>query len=433
MHWRRSYMESDNGKKTILFVGSLDTKKDEIFYAKSLAVEKGCNVLLMDTSTKDFMSLDGDVTPLEILAESSVTSEAFEKMPKGERIETMSEVAKNKALKLFAEKKFDGVMTIGGAQNSMMTSKILKTLPYGIPKLLVSTVASGKRTFDTYVGNKDVVLMHSVIDIAGNNSFSRMIINNAVSAMVGMVQGALPLHTEKKVPRVAITLLGITTKGAMHVISGLESLGCEVIAFHANGVGGTSMEELIAEDYFDLILDLNLHEITCEHYGGYCTGAVNRLHAAAGHNIPQIVVPGAIDVLDYTVTEENKGYVLSITKGRQSYFHNSGILHTKITEDEAMNLATIIARRLNKAEGPLKVMLPTLGFCEAGGQGKNLFNQEVDQLFINTLKSQLNASIDAEEIDANINDMSFSNAIIEVSKEMLADKLQLVKKGGCRE
>lgn len=408
-------------EKTIMFIASMDTKKEEIGYAAELARTYGCRTLILDTSTKEYNSEAGDISPLEILTYSKVSAGEFEAMDKGLRIETMAKAVVAYAQKLYEEQRFDGVMSIGGGQNSKMSANAMKELPYGLPKIIVSTLASGNRIFDTYIGNKDIMIMHSVVDIAGLNSITRMIINNAVSAMVGMVNYGVPLEQAKDNKRVAATMLGITTKGAVAVMEGLEAEGCETVGFHANGVGGACMEKLVLDDYFDLILDMNLHEITCEFLGGFCTGAYRRLEEAARRGVPQIVVPGAIDVLDYGVTLENRESVLKKVKDRQYYFHNAGIIHSKITREEGRMLGEIIGKRLNGAVGPLKVVVPLGGFCEAGAEGKALYQPETDLALIEKLKETLDPRIELIEVDANINDSMFSETVLAAAKRMLAE------------
>ena len=407
-------------KKTILFISSMDTKQEEINLAARIAHDDGCDTLILDTSTKTIIPGAGDISPTEILEYSNITWDEFETMSKGVRIETMAGAVVAYTQELYRQKKFDGVMSIGGGQNSKMSADAMKELPYGVPKLIVSTLASGKRIFDTYVGNKDILVMHSVIDIAGVNSITKMIINNAVAAMVGLVKYGIGLPTIKEKKRVATTMLGITTKGATAVMGALEKDGYETIGFHANGVGGGSMERLMDEDYFDLILDLNLHEITCEFLGGFCTGAYQRLVKGAKKGVPQIVVPGAIDVLDFGVTLETREGIMDSIKDRQYYFHNAGIIHSKIKKEEAEKLAGVIAERLNQATGPLKVILPLKGFCEAGVEGRELYNKEVDDTFIRVFKEKLDPSVDVIEVNANINDQAFADVVIREAEKMIA-------------
>ncbi|MEZ3433400.1 MAG: Tm-1-like ATP-binding domain-containing protein [Lachnospiraceae bacterium] len=407
-------------KKTILFISSMDTKQEEIGLAVEIAHKNGCDTLILDTSTKTVIPGAGDISPVEVLGYSKITWDEFETMDKGARIETMAKAVVSYAQELYRQKRFDGVMSIGGGQNSQMSAAAMKELPYGVPKLIVSTLASGKRIFDTYVGNKDILVMHSVIDIAGVNSITKMIINNAVSVMVGMVEYGITLPAVKEKKRVAATMLGITTKGAVAVMDEMEKMGCETIGFHANGVGGGSMEKLMDEDYFDLILDMNLHEITCEFLGGFCTGAYQRLLKGAKKGIPQIIVPGAIDVLDFGVTLETRESVMEAVKDRQYYFHNAGIIHSKIKKEEAEKLGQVVAGRLNQATGPIELIIPLKGFCEAGARGKALYNKEVDDTFITVLKENLNSSVHVIEVEANINDQAFADVVIEEAKKMIA-------------
>lgn len=407
-------------KKTILFISSMDTKQEEIGLAAEIAHRNGCDTLILDTSTRTVVPGAGDISPVEVLEYNHITWDEFETMDKGTRIETMARAVVAFTQKLYRQKKFDGVMSIGGGQNSQMSAAAMKELPYGVPKLIVSTLASGKRIFDTYVGNKDILVMHSVIDIAGVNSITKMIINNAVSVMVGMVEHGIALPTVREKKRVATTMLGITTKGAAFVMNEMEKMGCETIGFHANGVGGGSMEKLMDEDYFDLILDMNLHEITCEFFGGFCSGAYRRLLKGAEKGVPQIIVPGAIDVLDFGVTLETRESVMEAVKDRQYYFHNAGIIHSKIKKDEAKKLGQIVAERLNQATGPFKLILPLKGFCEAGACGKVLYNKEVDETFITVLKENLHSSVNVIEVDANINDQAFADVVVKEAKKLIA-------------
>lgn len=405
--------------KVILFIASMDTKQKEIEYAKKIAINAGCSALIMDTSTRTLLENVADITPKEILEFNNISWNEFEKFDKGDRIETMARSVIIYVKYLYEKGGFDGVMSIGGGQNSKMSSDAMKQLPYGVPKIIVSTLASGKRVFDLYIGNKDILVMHSVIDIAGLNSIANMVINNGVSAMIGMMEYGILLPEGKEQKRIATTMLGITTKNASTVMDALQENGCETIGFHANGVGGMCMEELAKNNYFDLILDLNLHEITCELYGGFCSGAIGRTLTASTQGIPQIVVPGAIDVLDYAVTPETKNAVMDLVEGRQYYFHNSTILHAKIHVLEAYDLASTLAERLNLSTNAVTVILPLNGFCEAGEEGKTLCNKKLDLLFIKVLKDKLDKRIKVIEVDANINDDKFSQVVIEEAKLLL--------------
>lgn len=406
-------------KKIIMFICTMDTKSVEIEFAASVARENGCDVLILDTSTKDIFSSKGDVTPIEILKYSGMNADDFLPLDKGQKIEYMARAVIKYTSKMYHEKLFDGIMCIGGGQNSRMAAAAMKELPFGVPKMIVSTLASGKRAFEIYMGSKDIVVMSPVIDIAGLNSISKMIINNAVSAMVGMVNTAIGVSKTKDRTRVAATMLGITTKGTSPVVRFLEDSGKEVTVFHANGVGGAGMEKLMEDNYFDLILDINLHEITCEYLGGFCVGAYKRLEIGAKKGLPQIIVPGAVDVLDLAVAIDTREAVLESIKDRQYYFHNAEIIHSKITKKEAVMIAEIIAERINQVTGPTKVILPLEGFCEAGAPGMTLYNKEVDEAFICQFKNTIDKRIDVIEVDANINEEKFTKVLMEQTNLMI--------------
>lgn len=406
-------------KKTILFIATMDTKAKEIGYAVSVAQKNGCNTLVLDCSTR-YPKVEGaDVTPEEILSYSHMSWEEFAQMDKGERIDSMALALVAYVKKLYEEGKFDGVMSIGGGQNSRMASSAMKECPYGVPKLVVSTLASGKRTFDQYIGNMDIMVMHSVIDIAGLNSIARMIINNAVAAMIGAVNYSITMPERGNTKHAAITMLGVTTRGANRVIEDAKSDGMDIVAFHANGVGGVCMEKMEATGYFDVIIDMNLHELTCEKFGGFCEGAYGRLKQATQSGIPQIIVPGAVDILDFACTMETREQLKEETKSRQRYFHNATILHTKVTKEEIVEVSDVIAERLNDGLGPITVLLPLKGFCEAGAPGGVLYNPDTDMAFIERLKSKLNDRVKVVEIDANINDEVFADAVYEEAQKIM--------------
>lgn len=253
------------------------------------------------------------------------------------------------------------------------------------------------------------MVVHTVADISGLNYTTKTVIHNVCHAALGM------LHYQKQVvpdtrKKIAATMLGITSKGVEGALRLLPDDTYEKTCFHANGVGGRCMEKLISEGAFDLIADMTLHELACEVLGGYCTGANNRLQAAIEHHIPMVVVPGALDMLDFFIDEDGRGLPDDIDR-RKKVYHNSSIAHTKIYRDEAVRLARILAERLNRTTAPVTLILPDEGFCEAAARGGPMYDPEVDKAFISTIKPLLDQHITIIDVEGNINSDNCQNAV----------------------
>lgn len=392
----------------IALIASLDTKLRETLYAKEEIERCGCQAVIIDISTKTCMDSGAAVTPLDILERFGMTWEAFDVLDKAQSIETMSKALIQTIPQYYEEGLFDAVISIGGGQNARMAAAAMKTLPFGVPKIIASSLACGKRTMEQYVGDKDIMVVHTVADISGLNAITETVILNVCHAAAGMLRELRkPIPNQKK--KVAATMLGITSKGVEGVLRMLPDDSYEKICFHANGVGGRCMETLIRDGAFDLILDMTLHEITCEVLGGYCTGAPGRLTAAIEQNIPMVVLPGAIDMLDFYIDEDGRGLPDDIDR-RKKVFHNSSIAHTKIYKDEAIRLAQILAGRLNQATAPVCLILPDEGFCEAAAKGGPMYDPEADRAFIETIKPLLRPDIQVIDVPGNINSTACQQA-----------------------
>lgn len=390
--------------KTIALIASMDTKKSEMLYTKVLVEKYGCKAFLIDISTKTPQKGIADLSSEEILKKYGLTWKAFTTLNKADRIDTMAKAIAAVIPAVYKKGDFDGILSIGGGQNARMAAAAMKELPYGVPKLIVSPMISGKRILEQYVGDKDIMVMHSVVDFSGMNSVTGVIINSAVSAVVGMTQNIQKIQKSDNKTVVGMSMLGITTRGAQQAAGILEKNGMEVISFHANGTGGRCLENFIREGLIDIVLDMNLHELTCEMCGGYCTGANGRLNAAAENGIPIVFVPGAIDVIDYFLENTDKNLPERFEE-RKKVFHNANVCHTKTFKDEILKVAETAANRLNNAKGPVTVILPHKGFCEAGAPDGPLYDTQIDLSFINKIKSCLNKNIKVIDVDCNINDL----------------------------
>jgi uncharacterized protein (UPF0261 family) len=291
----------------------------------------------------------------------------------------------------------------------------MHVLPLGIPKVMVSTVAS--RDMASIVGTKDITMIHAVADLLGINSISGRILDQAAGAVCGMVKGKWAPQKEKK--RIALSMFGFITEAAERIKQYLEEMGYEVVAFHANGTGGMAMEELAAEGYFHGILDLATHELADELMGGYCGGiGTERLQPVTGLPVPRLVVPGGLDcaVLEFTRSTVPEEY-----KNRKIFFYDfrSAI---RLNEDETAFLARQLAEKLNMDPTNIRLLVPKGGWSEADREGAPLYDPEMNDKFIGTLKPILDKNIRIRETDHHINDPAFAREASRIMHDMVQGK-----------
>lgn len=392
---------------TVVIVGTLDTKGDEVGYLKGLIENMGCDAIVMDVGTLHPPTVVPDITRDEIASRAGITLETIVKnKDRRQAVETMILGGASLVRELHRGGRLSALISVGGGTGTHIGAGIMRALPLGTPKLMVSTVAS--RDMSDLIGTKDIAVMHSVVDILGLNPISKKILSNAAAAIAGMAKNQGRIVSEK--PIIGLTSFGFITEGAMRVKAMLEELGYEVAPFHANGVGGMAMEDLIDENLISGVLDLALHEFSDQMYNGYC-GAIGpgRLEAAGRAGIPQVVVPGGLDciVLEFNSLETMPERV----KGRKVFWYDfrSGV---RTSADDMQSLAGTIAQKLNRAKGPAKFIVPLRGWSEADIEGGPLYEPTTNRVFITRLKSLLDGNIDVVEVDAHINDEAFARAAV---------------------
>lgn len=397
--------------KIIALIASLDTKMEETMYAADLIRQHEFGAYVIDISTKTLVEKGADITPVEILERFGMSWEDFDPLGKAASIDIMGKAIAQVVPELYEEGKFDAIISIGGGQNAKMAASAMKELPFGVPKIVASSLACGKRTMEQYVGDKDIMVMHTVADISGLNAITKTVIQSVCAAAMGMAAYGKVYKTEPDKKVLGTTMLGITTKGTERAIDIIEkNSSIEGVVFHANGVGGRCMENLIREKRIDLVLDMNLHEIDGEILHCYCSGADNRLMTAIENEIPMVVVPGALDMVDYFIDEQGKGLPDNIDQ-RKKVYHNSSVCHCKIFKEEAVQLAAVVSERLNQAKSPVTLIIPTKGCCEAAAPGGPMYDPEVDEVLLNTFKRNINSNVKLVIVEANINDESFSETV----------------------
>jgi uncharacterized protein (UPF0261 family) len=321
--------------------------------------------------------------------------------------------AKAILVRLVAQGAIHGVASLGGSAGTSIATAAMRELPYGFPKLMVSTLASG----DTkpYVGIKDICMMPSVLDISGLNRVSRQILSNAAGAICGMVaaEPAVPLDQRQAI---AATMFGVTTPGVTAARRILEQRGYEVLVFHATGAGGQAMEQLIADGAFRAVLDMTTTELADEVVGGVMSAGPHRLEAAGRKGIPQLVCPGAIDMVNFGPAET----VPAQFRNRQLYVHNPAVTLMRTTPEECAEIGHITAIKLNRAGGPVTVLIPLQGVSAIDKSGGPFYSQEALNAYRRALKAALSPAIKLVELDAHINDESFALAAADLLMESLA-------------
>lgn len=406
--------------RTILLIGTMDTKEEELLFCRDLIREKGLGVLLMDAGIIRDPKASPDIKRQEVAGAAGVTDlEGLVAMGnKGKCIEAMIRGVTAKTEELFQKGAFHGILGMGGGQGTDICATAMRSVPRGIPKMLVSTVASGKAAFGTYVGTTDITMMHSIVDIQGLNFLMRRIFVNAVGAICGMVEGLDEADMKPKGIPVALSMLGTTTPGALRAKEILERQGYEILAFHQNGTGGIAMEDMICEGHFKGVMDLNLHEIGDRFVGGlHSHTRDDRLEAAGDLGIPQVVAPGSINYAVWgplaTLSEELRSHKYIV--------HNPNLTLVRLSVEELREVGKIVAEKLNRAKGPTRLFIPLRGFSYPDRVGFPHWEPEGNQAFIDALKKNLGKSIPVIELDAHINDPEFIDPVVEAFLEMMKD------------
>jgi uncharacterized protein (UPF0261 family) len=407
-------------EKTILLIATFDTKGEEAKFLKQRIESRGCQVLTMDAGILGDPKIPVDIERTEVAKRGCMTlKEALASGDKGTCIFNMIRGAEALCKELYELGRFDGVIGIGGGQGTDIGCAAMRRLPTGIPKLMVSTVASGRATFGPFVGTKDITMMHSVADMQGLNFLTKRILENAAGAICGMVEGmGEKVLTATEIP-VALSMLGTTTPGALRCKETLERKGFEVVTFHQNGTGGIAMEDMIRCGDFKGVLDLNLHEIG-DRYAGGLHGAIreDRLEAAGDIGIPQVVAPGSIN---YQVV----GSLDSLSpemRARKLIVHNSYLTLVRLNPDELHDVGKLVAQKLNRAKGPTHVFIPLQGFSFPDRKNLPHWDPQGNQAFIDTLKTNLKSNIPITELDAHINDPQFIDPVTETFLGMMVDQ-----------
>lgn len=397
--------------KTICVIGALDSKGEEYAFLKAEIHKHGCETLIVNTGVFD-PAFEPDVSN-QAVAQAGGTS--LEKLvadrDRGVAMAVMAAGAEQIIKELHQQGKIDAVIAMGGGGGTSVATRAMRALPVGFPKLMVSTVAAGD--VSQYVGTSDITMMPSVVDVAGINRISRKIYANAAGAVCGMAGVEVEEVDDK--PLIAATMFGNTTTAINDAKAVLEAAGYEVLVFHATGAGGRTMESLVEDGYITGVLDMTTTEWADELCGGVLTAGEHRLEAAAKHGIPQVVVPGCIDMCNFWARET----VPEKYQNRLLYEWNPNITLMRTTPEETAQLGKIFAEKLNQATGFTVVYIPTEGVSEIDVEGQPFHSPEAMQAFIDALKADLRDDIEVVEMTTHINDPEFSEKTAHVLLDLL--------------
>ncbi|MED5019463.1 Tm-1-like ATP-binding domain-containing protein [Paenibacillus chibensis] len=402
--------------KTIAIAGTFDSKGAEFLYVKSVIESLGLHTFTIHSGVFE-PAFTPDVSNTEVAGAAGLDiHDIAAKKDRAEGTEALARGMEKLIPKLYVEGKFDGILSFGGTGGTSIVTAGMRALPIGVPKLMVSTVASGNT--EPYVGTSDIIMFPSIVDVAGLNSFSTKIFTNAAHAMAGMVQFESEPPRDKK-PLIAATMFGVTTPCVTYAREYLEEQGYEVLVFHATGTGGKTMESLVEGGFIDGVLDLTTTEWCDELVGGVLAAGPHRLEAAGRCKVPQVVSTGALDMVNFGPYDS----VPEVFKGRNLYKHNPSVTLMRTTVEENRKLGEIIAGKLNQAQGQTVLMLPLKGLSMLDVTGEPFEGAEEDSALFETLRQQINPDVvQLIEMDTDINDQAFALAAAKRLIELIKQK-----------
>jgi uncharacterized protein (UPF0261 family) len=399
--------------KPIVVVGALDTKGAEFHFVRSLIRENGFETIVVDFGVMGDPQFAPDVTADEVArAGGSTLAELRAKADKTSAMRTMSAGLAGVVANLHATGRLGGIMGMGGGGGTSIATAAMRGLPTGVPKLMVSTVASGDIV--PYVGSRDIAMMPSVVDVAGLNSISRRIYTNAAAAIMGMVRQENPEVAEEK-PLITASMFGNTTPCITYAREILEGKNYEVLVFHATGTGGRTMEELIADGYISANLDLTTTEVADEVCGGVFSAGPDRMMAAARSGVPTVLAPGCVDMANFHARAD----VPQKYQSRLLYEWNPNVTLMRTNLDENRAMGEMIARAANASNGPVAILTPLRGVSQLDSPGGAFWDPEADGACFKAIKENLKPGIPFIEMDNNINDPAFAEKAVELLLAML--------------
>ena len=399
--------------KTIVLAGALDTKGADYLFVKALIEARGHTALVVDYGVLGDPPFAPDVSNDEVAgAGGSSIAHLRAAQDKTEAMRAMTDGLRAVVQRLHDEGRLDGILAMGGGGGTAIATAAMRGLPVGVPKLMVTTVASGDVA--PYVGTADITMMPSIVDVSGLNRLSRRIYANAAGAICGMVEAEAPPSGADR-PLIAASMFGNTTAAVTRAQAILEEAGYEVLVFHATGTGGRTMEALIAGGFIAGVLDITTTELADHVCGGVLSAGPERMLAAARAGVPAVLAPGCVDMVNFW----GRATVPEKYESRNLYEWNSNITLMRTTEEENRLIGELIAAAANTSTGPVAILLPLQGVSQLDSPGGQFWDPAADGACYDAIRANLKPGIPIHDIDCNINDPEFADKATELLLEML--------------
>ena len=405
--------------KTICVIGAFDTKGEDHAFLRQEILKLGCQVLTINIGVLGTTTLfPVDFEAKDVLKAGGIDLGGIRAQgDKGAAMKAFDQAAPRLVRELYDQGKFDGIIGMGGSGGSSIIASAMRSIPIGLPKVLVSTVASGDVSF--YVRGKDITMIPSIVDVAGLNRISRLIYARAAGAICGMVQNEPPQSREDR-PIITASMFGNTTDCVNACGKALNDRGFEVLVFHATGAGGRAMETLVADGLVEGVLDITTTEWADELCQGVFSAGPERLDAPGQRGIPHLIVPGCVDMANYgapsTVPERFR------QAKRLFYEWNPSVTLMRTNADENRQMGEIFAKKANAATGPVAFLIPLRGVSMLDGDGQPFCDREADRAIFDAIKANVKPGIPIVEVDLNINDPAFAAKAVEMMLQLMSQR-----------
>jgi uncharacterized protein (UPF0261 family) len=401
----------------VVVIATLDTKGEEAGFVRDQLRSVGIETIVIDAGSQGPPTIPFDVSRADVFAAAGTTADAVQVAGDRGNAVTLAATGVTKVVtRLHSEGKVDGVLGLGGSAGTTIGTAAMRALPYGVPKLVVSTLASGQVA--PYVGVRDILMMHSVTDLCGLNRFTRTILSNAAAAMAGMASATPRAASVGDKPLITATMFGVTTPCVSTARQLVEAAGFEVLVFHATGTGGRTMEAMIADGLITGVLDITTTELADELVGGVLTAGRDRLTAAAQHGVPQVISVGALDMVNFGPPDT----VPKRFEGRRFYQHNPTITLMRTTPEENDRLGKQIAEKASAARGPTAIVLPLQGVSAIDKEGGPFWWPEADAALFQSIRNWVAPSVQVIELDLHVNDPAFARTAAETLLGMVGSE-----------
>ena len=403
--------------KNVVIIGTLDTKGPEIAYLRDRLQALGLVTTVVDSGILgEPIGITPDISRAQAATYAGTTIDALRSAgSRGKAVHGMREALKKLTLELYKVGKLQAIVSMGGAEGAVMGAAAMMQLPVGVPKVLVSPIASGKHYFDPLVGTSDIIVVHSIVDILGLNPIATTIFDNVAAAIKGLVEYGHELGKPRPEDKyVAVTMLGNTTRAVMALKERLAENSYEAVIFHSNGVGGPAMEEMAEAGQFIGVIDFTTNETYDPMTGGIHDGGPDRLKRVGRIGLPQVIVPGCIDFCVF-----HAGAIPRELQGRPVYDHNPEYTLVRATQEEMIALGHLFADRLNLSKGPVVIAVPTQGLSIPNVPGGPFWNPEADAAFLKTLRSEIRQDIPVLTFECHVNDPAFGRQVADLFVELI--------------